>query len=142
MLACDIMFAVEDAYFVMPEVNVGLAGGVKFVSKHFGKSRTNAMYLTGRRYPATELYRLGVIEAALPKEEMWVEVMQMAREIAAKSPLAINHIKRAMQVIEEMPTREAYRFEQTVTVDLSKSQDAREAQAAFVEKRAPVFQGK
>ncbi|MHB2267144.1 enoyl-CoA hydratase/isomerase family protein [Aliihoeflea sp. PC F10.4] len=142
MLACDIMFAVEDAYFVMPEIDVGLAGGVKFVSKHFGKSRTNAMYLTGRRYPAAELYRLGVIEAALPKEEMWAEVMQMAREIAAKSPLAINRIKRAMQVIEEMPEREAYRFEQTVTVDLSNTDDAREAQTAFVEKRAPVFKGR
>jgi len=142
MLACDIMFAVEDAYFVMPEIDVGLAGGAKFIANHFSKSRTNAMYLTGRRYPAAELYRLGVIEAALPKEEMWAAVMQMAGEIAAKSPMAIQRIKRAMQVIEEMPTREAYRFEQTVTVDLSHTEDAREAQKAFVEKRKPVFKGK
>lgn len=142
MLACDIMFAVEDAYFVMPEIDVGLAGGAKFIANHFGKSRTNAMYMTGRRIPASELYRLGVIEAALPAQEMWAAVMQMAGEIAAKSPMAIQRIKRAMQVIEEMPTRDAYRFEQTVTVELSHTEDAREAQRAFVEKRKPVFKGK
>lgn len=142
MLACDIMFAVEDAYFVMPEIDVGLAGGVKFISRHFGKSRTNAMYLTGRRYPASELYRLGIIEAALPPERMWEEVMAMAAEIASKSPLAVQKIKRAMQVIEEMPSREAYRYEQTVTVDLAATEDAREAQRAFVEKRKPRFKGR
>ncbi len=142
MLSCDIMFASEDAYFVMPEIDVGLAGGVKFIARHFGKSRTAAMYLTGRRYPAAELYRLGIIEAALPEEEMWAEVMKMAREIAAKSPLAIRKIKRAMQIIDEMPEREAYRYEQSVTVELSHTEDAREAQRAFVEKRPAHFKGR
>ncbi len=142
MLACDIMFATDDTYFVMPEIDVGLAGGAKFIADHFSKSRTSAMYLTGRRYPASELYRLGIIEAALPFDQMWAEVMTMASEIANKSPLAVQKIKRAMQVIDEMPTREAYRFEQSITVELSHSEDAREAQRAFVEKRKPVFRGR
>ena len=68
--------------------------------------------------------------------------LDIAREIAAKSPLAVRQIKRAFNAIEEMPVRDAYRFEQTVTVELSHTEDAREAQRAFVEKRKPVFKGK
>lgn len=138
-LACDILFAVEDAYFVMPEIDVGLAGGVKFIQQHFSKSRTATMYFTGRRFPASELYRLGVIEAALPEKEMWEEVRKMADEIAAKSPNTVQRIKKSLSVISEMPVRDAYRYEQTITVDLADSKDAQEAQRAFVEKRKPVF---
>jgi enoyl-CoA hydratase len=68
--------------------------------------------------------------------------MTIAREIAAKSPLAIQKVKRAFNTVEEMPTRDGYRFEQTVTVELSHTEDAKEAQQAFVEKRKPVFKGK
>jgi Enoyl-CoA hydratase/carnithine racemase len=142
MLACDIMYATEDAFFSMPEIDVGLAGGVKFISEHFGKSRTNAMYMTGRRYPASELHRLGIIEAALPADEMWQEVRKTAASIAAKSPYAMGRIKASLGVIDEMPVREAYRYEQSITVDLSKSEDANEAQRAFLEKRKPVFKGR
>ena len=68
--------------------------------------------------------------------------MQIAREIVAKSPTAVKAIKRAFNVVEEMPTRDGYRYEQTITVDLSHTEDAQEAQRAFVEKRKPVFRGK
>lgn len=142
MLACDIMFAVEDAYFVMPEIDVGLAGGMKFIRQHFSKSHAAAMYFTGRRVPATELYRLGIIEAALPAEAMWREVRAMAAVIAAKSPYAVTRIKKSLSVIGDMPVREAYRYEQTITADLAESEDAQEAQRAFVEKRPPVFKGR
>jgi len=77
-----------------------------------------------------EILGLGVIEACPP------------RDVAAKSPVAIRHIKRALNTIEELPVRDAYRFEQSVTVELSHTEDAREAQRAFVEKRKPVFKGR
>jgi enoyl-CoA hydratase len=66
----------------------------------------------------------------------------MAREIAAKSPIAMAKAKHAFGTVEEMPFRDAYRFEQGVTVELSRTEDAKEAQRAFVEKRKPVFQGR
>jgi len=142
MLACDIMLASENAYFVMPEINVGLAGGARFLMEHLSRSRARAIYFTGRRVPAAELYRLGVIESCPARAGLMEAALDIAREIAAKSPVAVRHIKRAFNAIEEMPARDAYRFEQSVTVELSHTEDAREAQRAFVEKRKPVFKGR
>ena len=100
------------------------------------------IYFTGRRIPASELHRLGVITACVPTAELMPNAMQIAREIAAKSPVAVREVKRAFNVVEEMPTRDGYRFEQTVTVALSHTEDAKEAQRAFVEKRKPNFKGR
>lgn len=142
MLACDIMLAAEDAYFVMPELDVGLAGGARFLMEHFGRSRSRTMYFTAESVPAAELYRLGVIEACVPRDALMPEALRIARIIAAKSPFAVRRVKRAFSVVEELPIRDGYRFEQTVTVDLSRSEDTKEAQRAFVEKRKPVFRGR
>ncbi|HEY7665938.1 MAG TPA: enoyl-CoA hydratase/isomerase family protein [Xanthobacteraceae bacterium] len=142
MLACDILLASDNAYVAMPEINVGLAGGARFLMEHVGRSRARLMYMTGRRVAAAELYRLGVIEACPPRDQLMAAALDIARDIAGKSPLAVCHIKRALNTIEELPVRDAYRFEQSVTVELSHTEDAREAQRAFVEKRKPVFKGK
>ena len=72
MLACDIMLASEEAYFVIPELDVGLAGGARFLMDHFAKSMARTIYFTGRRIPAAELYRLGVITACVPREYVGV----------------------------------------------------------------------
>jgi enoyl-CoA hydratase len=141
-LACDIVIASDNAFFAMPEINVGLAGGAGFLMEHFGRSKTRAMYFTGRRVPAAELHRLGAIESVVPRAELMKAALELAREIAAKSPLAVRHIKRTLNTIEEMPVRDAYRYEQSVTVELSHSEDAREAQKAFLEKRKPNFKGR
>jgi enoyl-CoA hydratase len=142
MLACDIMLASDNAFFSMPEIAVGLAGGAGFLRQHFGRSKARTMYFTGRRVPAAELYRLGVIEAFVAQDKLLPAAMEIAREIASKSPVAVRAVKRAFNVVEEMPVRDAYRYEQTITVDLSKTEDAREAQKAFLQKRKPNFTGR
>jgi enoyl-CoA hydratase len=141
-LACDIVLASDNAFFAMPEINVGLAGGAGFLMEHFGRSKMRAMYFTGRRVPAAELHRLGAIENCVPRAELMTAALDLARDIASKSPLAVRHIKRTLNTIEEMPVRDAYRYEQSVTVELSHSEDAREAQRAFLEKRKPNFKGR
>ena len=141
-LSCDIVMASDNAVFAMPEINVGLAGGAGFLMEHLGRSKARAMYFTGRRVPAAELYRLGVIEACVPRAALMDAALELARDIAAKSPLAVRQIKRTLNAIEEMPVRDAYRYEQTVTVELSHTEDAKEAQRAFIEKRKPVFKGR
>jgi len=141
-LSCDIVIAAETAFFAMPEINIGLAGGAGFLMEHLGRSKARALYFTGRRVPAAELDRLGVIEACVPRDKLMERAMELARDIAGKSPVAVRHIKRTLNTIEEMPVRDAYRYEQSVTVELSRTEDAREAQRAFLEKRKPVFKGR
>ncbi len=68
--------------------------------------------------------------------------LDIAREIAAKSPLAVQTAKRGFNTVAQMPSRDAYRYEQGLTVTLSKTEDTREAQAAFMEKRKANYKGR
>jgi enoyl-CoA hydratase len=142
MLASDIMLASDNAFVVMPEIDVGLSGGQRLLVEHFGRSRARLMYYTGRRVSAAELYRLGIIEAALPIEELMPAARQIADEIASKSPFAIRSAKKTLNLVEHLPYRIAYPYEQSITAELSKLEDTREAQQAFLEKRKPVFKGR
>ncbi|GAA5231972.1 enoyl-CoA hydratase/isomerase family protein [Verticiella sediminum] len=140
--ACDILYAAEEATFGMPEINVGLAGGASMLRTLFGRSTVRRMFFTGQRMTAHDLYRRNVIEEVLPAEQLLPHTMALAREIASKAPLAIIYAKRAANMVELMPQRDAYRFEQDFTMALSRTEDAREARMAFLEKRKPVFKGR
>ena len=141
-LSCDMIVASDNAVFALPEIDVGLAGGASFITRHLGRSFARQMYFTGKRIPASEFYRRGVIGACLPREQLLAAALDIAREIAAKSPIAVREAKKTFNLIEEMPARDAYRFEQSVTVALSHTEDAKEAQRAFLEKRKPLFKGR
>jgi len=138
-LYSDIVVCTDDTWVRMPEIDVGLAGGGKLMMEHFGRSWARLIYFTGRKVPASELYRLGIVSACVPRERLMDEAMGIAGEIAAKSPYVVKLIKRGFGVAEGLPMRDAYRYEQTITHDLSASPDAKEAQAAFVEKRKAEF---
>lgn len=140
--ACDILYASDNATFGMPEINVGLAGGVTFLQKVFGQSRARRMFYTGMKVSAQELYRLGLVEACLPADELMPYCMEMARDIASKSPIAMRLAKEAARMTLVMPSRDAYRYEQGNTVALSRTEDSKEAQRAFLEKRDPVYTGR
>ncbi len=142
MAACDIWIASNNAYVSMPEINVGLAGGTALLQRVFGKSRARRMFYTGMKVSADELYRLGLIEASLPRDELMPYALDLAKEIAGKAPLALEYAKQAAQVTLNMPQREGYRFEQNITVALSDTEDAKEAQQAFLEKRTPQYKGR
>lgn len=139
--SCDILIAAEAACLGLPEIDVGLLGGVKHAQRLFGHSRLRRMMLTGMRVPAKELYRLGIVEACVPSEELMCEATAIAREIAGKSPTSIRLLIQTANAIEDMSLRDGYRYEQDMTAQVSKTNDAQEARKAFLEKRDPVFTG-
>jgi len=140
--SCDILLASEKGCLGLPEINVGLLGGGRHTLRLFSHSRQRRMMLTGMRVFGPELYRLGVVEECTAPEQLMDAALGLAREIAGKSPVAIKLAKHALNQIEEMSLRDGYRFEQTMTGELSKTEDSKEAMRAFVEKREPVFKGR
>jgi len=139
---CDILVASDNAFLNLPEIDVGLMGGVRHAMRLFPHSLLNRMVLTGYRVTAEELYRRGIVEACLPLDELMPYCLDLARIIAAKSPLAVAMAKEAIMTVGSMSLRDGYRFEQSNTVRLSETEDAVEARTAVLEKRAPNFKGR
>lgn len=139
---CDILLCSEAASIGLPEINVGLLGGARHAMRILPHSLVRRLFLTGGRADGRELYARGVVEACLPADELMPAAMAMAREIAAKSPVAVRMAKEALSTIEGMTIRDGYRFEQYRLVELSGTEDAQEAGQAFREKRAPRFKGR
>ncbi len=140
--AADILIASEKATIGAPEVDVGLLGGGRHGMRLFSHSLLRRMMLTGYRVPGPELYRLGIVEACTTPEELMNVAMDLARTIASKSPVSTRMIKHTLNTIEDMSLRDGYRYEQDMTAAIAKTEDAKEAQAAFREKRKPEFKGR
>ena len=140
--SCDVLIASESAVVGLPEVTVGLMGGCRHAMQLFGRSRVRRMMLTGDRMDGAELYRLGVVEACVPPGELIPAARAMAMRIAGHSPLAAQLAKQSLNTIEQLSLRDGYRYEQEMTMQLGRSEDAKEAMLAFAEKRAPVFTGR
>ena len=140
--SCDILVASTTAELRLPEIGVGLLGGARRSMRLFGHSKVRRMMFTGRGVKAAELEKLGVVEAVVPPEQLMAAAMEIAVEIATKSPIAMKLAKQAVNAIEHMSVRDGYRFEQDMTADLGKYEDSKEAMRAFVEKRPAVFKGR
>lgn len=137
--SCDILVAAEEASLGLPEIDVGLLGGGKHAQRLFPHSTLRRMMFTGYRVPGPELYRLGVVEACVPRERLMETAMGIASTIAAKSPAAIRLAKQSLNTIEDMSLRDGYRYEQSMTSELADHPDSKEAALAFLEKRKPKF---
>ncbi len=139
--SCDILLASEKASLGLPEIDVGLLGGGRHAMRLFSHSLLRRLMLTGYRIPAAELLRLGIVEACVAPEALLPAALEIARTVASKAPLATRMAKQTLNAIEEMSLRDGYRYEQDMTAAISKTQDAKEAQLAFAEKRPPKFTG-
>ena len=139
--SCDILLTAESGCLGLPEINVGLLGGGKHAQRLFSHSKLRRMMLTGYRVTGQELYRLGIVEGCYNDGELMDAALELAAEVASKSPLATKLAKHSLNQIEHMTLRDGYRFEQSMTGKLSETNDSREAMQAFVEKRAPRFTG-
>jgi len=140
--SCDYLIASEKAYFALPEINVGLLGGSAHTGRLFPQGMTRRMFYTAERVSAEEAYRLGAVFKVVPPENLMEEALAEAAIIAAKMPAGILLAKESMNMVEWMDLKNGYRFEQTRTGLLQKTEDSLEAKKAFLEKRPPVFKGR
>lgn len=139
---CDIIVASERAVFGCPEVDVGLLGAGSHLQRMVGPYRMREMYYTARRVPAQEMFEMGAISKVVPHEALMEAAHEIADTIARKSPAAIRLAKEALNRVEYMPLKEAYRTEQDYTARLGRFEDSKEAMRAFLERREPSFTGR
>ncbi len=140
--ASDIVIASECATFSLPEIDRGALGAATHLMRLFGMQKTRRMLYTGEAIDAQEAYRLGGVEAVVPKEKLREEAMSLARCIADKSPKALRLAKWSLNGIELLDPKQSYKFEQGFTLELYMSPDSQEARDAFVEKRDAKFKDK
>ena len=97
------------------------------------------MFFLGERVPAEELHRLGVVRAVVPPADLLPAALDVARTLAAKSPIAMRLAKESINRIEGQTLRDGYRTEQDYTSRLLAFEDSTEARDAYLEKRPPVW---
>lgn len=136
---CDVLVAAEEASFGLPEINVGTLGGAKYLSRLVPQMLVRYLHLTGERISARELQALGAVVRVVPGDSLMSTAMEIAEQIAAKSPAAVQLAKKSLNAIEYMDLKRGYETEQGFSRQLLGHPEAREAVAAFQEKRAPVF---
>lgn len=144
MLSCDIVIARQDAWFSTPEVNVGIFPMMigALIYRHVGRKKAMEMVLTGRRIPAPEAERIGLITRAVPPEELDAAVGETLRDLAEKSPLGIAMGKKAFYEAADLPFEAALDHLCEALGKVAATEDAAEGIAAFLEKRKPLFHGR
>lgn len=143
-MACDFVFASEDAQFGTPEINVGLWPFMITVPLLRAMPQRIALELmvTGRRVDAAEAERIGFVNRVVRPHELGGVVDDFASSLAAKSPLILGMGKRSFYRALEMDPDAALDYLQTMLTITTLSEDAREGVAAFLEKRDPHWKAR
>lgn len=145
--ACDLAIAADHAEFALPEPRVGLAalggGGLQRLARDLPLKYAMELVLTGRRFGAEEAMRIGLVNDVVPGAELKARVRTLAEQIIEGAPLAVEASKQVMLQSLAMPDLEsALRAHYPAAERMLASEDAKEGQRAFVEKRKPRWQGK
>jgi enoyl-CoA hydratase len=144
-LACDLRIAAATAKLGQPEIHLGLipgGGGTQRLPRVVGMGQAMRLVLSGELVDAAEALRIGLVDLVYPAAELRERVLELARTIAAKSPVALRMAKSAVRAAAEMPLEAGLRYETELFVTAFASEDAREGIAAFLEKRPAEFTGR
>jgi enoyl-CoA hydratase len=144
-MTCDLIVAADSARFGQPEINLGVipgAGGTQRLTRAVGKAVAMDMILTGRMLNAREASEYGLVARVVAQEAWLDEAKRVAREIAARSPVAVRLAKDAVDVAFEAPLSVGLEHERRSFEVVRSSDDADEGLRAFLEKRTPEFRGR
>jgi enoyl-CoA hydratase len=144
-LACDIRVAARSARFGQPEVRLGLipgGGGTQRLPRLIGAGRALRLILTGDLVDAEEAYRIGLVDVLVDDAELHTRTLELARSMAAHSPVALRLAKNAVAAALETPLPAGLALERELFITAFASEDRREGVSAFLEKRSPNFTGR
>jgi enoyl-CoA hydratase len=144
-LACDLRYAARSAKLGQPEINLGIIpgwGGTQRLARVCGLGFAKELILTGRLVDAEEAERRGLVNAVYEDGELREKVLEVARALASKSPLALAHAKEAVNLALQGSHEAGLNQEASFFAMLFSSEDQKEGMAAFVEKREPRFTGR
>ena len=144
-LVCDLRIGDARAKYGANFVRLGLAPGMAIsylLPRIVGLPRANELLLTGRLVDGTEAAALGILNRALPANEVLAHAMELATTIAANAPLAVRATKAAIRRGLQLAVRDAALAEAFAQAETVATDDAREGIAALLGKRDPVFTGR
>jgi enoyl-CoA hydratase/carnithine racemase len=144
-MTCDIIIAGESARFGQPEVKIGITpggGGTQRLTRAVGKYKAMKICLTGELFGAKEAFDMGLVSEVVPDAEVEKRALEMAQQIAALAPLAVQQIKEVILAGQDASLETGLRLEAKAIQLMFSTHDQKEGMAAFIEKRKPQFLGK
>jgi enoyl-CoA hydratase len=146
-LCCDLRIGADDIRMGMPPAKLGLvypmSGLLRFVQV-LGIPRTKELFLTGRYYPAQRAKEMGLVDYLLPRQEAESLAYEMAAEIAGNAPLSVKGTKRILNLLSQTLTLSEAGLKEAnaLMAQAFNSEDLKEGQTAFLQKRKPEFKGR
>ncbi len=143
-LACDLIVAADTAEFGLPEATLGLvagSGGLLRLPERIPRQIAMEIAITGRRLPATEAHRWGLVNRLAGPGDALDVALELAEQITANGPLAVQMTKRIITESASWPADEAWDRQRPLVDQVLASNDAREGAVAFAERRAARWTG-
>lgn len=144
-MSCTLRLASENAKLGQPEVKLGLIpgyGGTQRLARLIGAGPALQMILGGEPIPASEALRLGLVNQVVPADELRATAAALAGRIAANAPLAVRYCLQAVREGVEMSLEQGLALEASLFALSCATHDMKEGTQAFLEKRAPRFEGR
>jgi enoyl-CoA hydratase/carnithine racemase len=144
MVACDLVVAADSAELGTTEINLGLWPMMitAEIIRNIGRKKTLELMLTGKKIPAAEAERIGLVNRVVPADKLEEVTMALAKELAGKSPSAMRLGLAAFYATQDMDYAPALEHLQGQLAAVLATEDAAEGLAAFFQKRPPVWKGK
>jgi enoyl-CoA hydratase len=144
-MACAIRVAAESAKFGQPEVKLGVIpgyGGTQRLPRLVGKGRALKLILSGDIIDAAEAYRIGLVDELVPDTHVIERAETVLKKIIANAPISVKYALEAVNKGLETSVAEGLLIEASLFAVCASTDDKKEGTSAFLEKRAPKFQGR
>jgi enoyl-CoA hydratase len=143
-IACDFIYASENAKFGQPEINLGLIpgfGGTQRLPRLIGINMAKELVFSGKMISAAEAEKIGLANKVVPQDQLMEEVMKTAKEIACKGKVSLRAAKQAINNGMNADLATGIHIEIEGFATCYASSDSKEGTAAFLEKRKAEFKG-